>query len=146
MDITLYSNTSPNNKINKALSAARQLSCTLKGGSDVLRPQIEIIGAGISSYNYMYIPFFGRYYFIEDIENLRENLWRVTGRVDVLQTYASQILNNRAVIRNSTTEGANNYLTGSGQWVRNVKDKTDIITFSNGLLDTGEYILITAGG
>ena len=27
-----------------------------------------------------------------------------------------------------------------------VKDKTDIISFSDGLLSTGEFILITAGG
>jgi hypothetical protein len=27
-----------------------------------------------------------------------------------------------------------------------VKDKTDIISFSDGLLPTGEFILITAGG
>ena len=40
---------------------------------------------------------------------------------------------------------ADNYLV-SESWVSKVKTKTDILQFSNGLLDSGEYILITAGG
>ena len=39
----------------------------------------------------------------------------------------------------------NNYLEHR-HFVRNVKSKTDILPFSSGLLDSGEYILITAGG
>ena len=31
-------------------------------------------------------------------------------------------------------------------WQSTVKTKTDVISFPNGLLDSGEYILITSGG
>ena len=41
--------------------------------------------------------------------------------------------------------GGSDYLEHR-HFVRNVKSKTNILTFSSGLLDTGEYILITAGG
>ena len=39
-----------------------------------------------------------------------------------------------------------NYLSESDSWVTSVKAKTDILTYSSGLLNSGEYILITAGG
>ena len=37
------------------------------------------------------------------------------------------------------------YMQGE-QWSTTVKNKTDIINFPSGLLDDGEYILITSGG
>ena len=37
------------------------------------------------------------------------------------------------------------YFSGE-QWASTVRTKTDIINFPNGLLDNGEYILITSGG
>jgi hypothetical protein len=55
---------------------------------------------------------------------------------------------NLTAVRGVVTEAqelGSNYLNGR-QFVRLVKSKTDIITFPNGLLDSGEYILITAGG
>ena len=37
------------------------------------------------------------------------------------------------------------YFSGE-QWQTTVKTKTDVINFPSGLLDNGEYILITSGG
>lgn len=40
---------------------------------------------------------------------------------------------------------ASTYMDGE-QWKSTVKTKTDVIQFPQGLLDSGEYILITSGG
>ena len=40
---------------------------------------------------------------------------------------------------------ASTYMDGE-QWKATVKTKTDVIQFPQGLLDSGEYILITSGG
>ena len=47
----------------------------------------------------MYISEFSRYYFIDDIVSIHNNVWDVSGHVDVLETYKSAILNQSGVIR-----------------------------------------------
>ena len=59
-------------------------------------------------------------------------------------SFKDSILASRVLVNKSESNG-NNYLSGSN-WVSNCKAKTDIISFSGGLLNDGQYILITAGG
>ena len=145
MDITLYKNNSEKNKIRKNLSNGHTLSGTLRNESNVVSPTIIINIDNPTSYNYAYIPMFGRYYFITDFVSLRTGIWRINLKSDVLMSFKDSILSSRALIQNTQSVEKNDYLNGSN-WVAEVKDKTEIKTFPNGLLDTGEFILITAGG
>ena len=145
MDITLYKNNSEKNKINKNLSNGHTLTGTLRNESNVVNPTIIINIDNPTSYNYAYIPMFGRYYFITDFVSLRTGIWQINLKSDVLMSFKDPILNSRALIQNTQSVGKSNYLSGSN-WVNNCKTKTDIIPFSNGLLNDGQYILITAGG
>ena len=47
----------------------------------------------------MEIPVFNRKYFITDIQSIGSDRWEVSAHVDVLDTYASAIKSNSAVIR-----------------------------------------------
>lgn len=145
MDIKLYKNHSEKNKINKSLTSEIEYSGTLRDETSVINPVILIYAANLSQYNYAYIPEFHRYYFIRDIMSVRNGLWRVSLSVDVLMSFRSDILNLNVILSDTETTGQNYYYSGD-QWRTLVKAKTDIIKFSNGLLDNGEYILITAGG
>ena len=54
----------------KANSTARPASgvdveCNLRDGSDQFSPNLEIRGVAVNGYNYLYIPLFGRYYYID---------------------------------------------------------------------------------
>lgn len=145
MEITLYKNNSEKNKISKSLSNGHTLSGTLRNESNVVSPTIIINIDNPTSYNYAYIPMFGRYYFITDFVSLRTGIWQINLKSDVLMSFKDSILGSRALIQNTQSVGKNDYLNSS-KWVAEVKDKTEIKTFPNGLLDTGEFILITAGG
>jgi hypothetical protein len=145
MDITLYVNNSEVNKIGKNLTNALTLSGTLREQTNVIEPDILITMGNPTEYNYVYIPLFKRYYFIKDITSVRNGLWRLHLTVDTLETYKNEILNCSCILDNTNATGLDNYLTGRN-WIAKVKDKTEIKTFPNGLLDTGEFILITAGG
>lgn len=145
MDITLYKNNSEKNKIRKNLSNEHTLSGTLRNESNVVNPAIIINIDNPTVYNYVYIPMFGRYYFITDYVSMRTGIWQINLKSDVLMSFKDSILNSRALIQNTQSVGKSDYLNGSN-WVTNCKTKTDIISFSNGLLNNGEYILITAGG
>lgn len=145
MQITFYANNSEYNRINKVLTSAETLEGTLRESSNVVNPSITVqAGSGIVTYNYCYIPEFKRYYFIDEITSIRNGLWNVKLKVDVLMSFKDQILLCSGIVGDSTNNGST-YLQGS-QFVANCKNYTDIVNFSNGFNSDGEYILITAGG
>lgn len=100
MTIILYTTTSEKNSVNKSLSEVANLTGTMRESSSIINPSINIAGdASISRANYAYIPEFGRYYFITEIESIRNGLWKVIMHVDVLYTYREQIKANYAIIQ-----------------------------------------------
>lgn len=147
MDITLYVNNSEVQAINKTLSSGTVLTGTLREESSVINPSFLIEAINPSSFNYCYIPEFGRYYFIRNITSVRNNIWRITCDVDVLMSFRTYILNLSVTVSDLSNgePNASTYMQGD-VWKPTVKTKTDIITFPSGLLDSGEYILITSGG
>ena len=147
--VSLCHNLSPNEKIGKNIVSGVDITgCVLKESTSILRPVIKIlsIDSDIISCNYMYISEFNRYYFIDDIVSINNNKWEISGHVDVLETYKNDILGNSAVIENTEIKDINMYLYDPDVFKVNCKHMTDIINFPSGLLDTGEFILITAGG
>jgi hypothetical protein len=145
MNITLYINKSEKNKIGKNLSNDFSLSGTLRDVTNIINPVILIELNEIGNYNYCYIPEFNRYYFITDITVIRTGLFAISLMVDVLESFQTSIKNLSVILLNTQNVGSSNYLS-SPVFRNNVKSKTDIINFPNGLNDSGEFILITAGG
>lgn len=145
MEIILYNNKSPKNKIGKNLTNPNTINGSLRGESSTSNLQLLFNIVDLNPYNYMYVPDFGKYYFITNIISVRTGLWLVTASIDVLESFKSEILSLNVILSNTESTGAKNYKMGSC-WDVLVKDKTDIISFSEGLLSKGEFILITAGG
>ena len=94
MNIDFYVNTDDKRVINKTLGVAKTLTnCQLINESSVINPIIEIdIDPTLYGYNYAYIAYFGRYYYITDITVIDGARMRVNLSVDVLKSFASQIL------------------------------------------------------
>ena len=144
--ISLFKTASENNRVVKTLTDEKQLSGELRNQTSVLNPSIRIESAdNISTYNYAYIPEFGRYYYITDIVSVRTNCWTVSLRCDVLMSYKDEIQGLNVILNNTQETGLSNYMA-SPNWVNLVKTKTDIKVFPSGLSEQGEFILITAGG
>lgn len=145
--VTLMINSSPKDKIGKTLDTFGSYECLLKEDTSIVKPTILIGNVeNLSACNYMYIPALGRYYYIDNIVSVNNGLWAVSGHVDVLETYKDKILSNSAIIEGTERKNVNKYLYDNDAFVVNCKHKTDIITFPSGLNETGEFILITAGG
>lgn len=146
MNVTLYTNNSESNELNKVLSNSLTFECILREATSVQDPIILLeVNANISQYNYCYIEDFQRYYYIRDIVSIRNKLWQVHCHVDVLMSFKTSILSSTAILDETTVTGASNYISNN-VWTALAKDKTSIIPFSSGLLNNGTYILITAGG
>ena len=100
LTVNLMKSASPVEKIGKSLTTGGTYSCVLKDGTSILKPVLELRTSDpVYTYNYMQIADFSRYYFIDDIISLHNNLWEIHARVDVLETYKAQILANSAVVR-----------------------------------------------
>lgn len=145
MDIILYTTDSERERVTKSLSNGLTLSGALRGESSVIKPSFTIEHSNPSGFNYCFIDSFGRYYYITNITSVRTGLWRIDCAVDVLMSFKTEILNLEAIIEDMSLPEAETYMNGV-QWQTSVKTKTDVINFPSGLLDDGEYILITSGG
>lgn len=140
--INLYNNESPPNKISKQITLILALEGTLKNESDIVNPIIRIYAPTLPNFNYARIPAFNRYYYMREVESVRADIWDIKLTSDPLMSFD---LTDVSGVLVEGQNGGSDYLEHR-HFVRNVKSKTNIINFPNGLLDSGEYILITAGG
>ena len=109
MSIFLYQNESAQNVVNKTLTNALELKGTLRESCDILNPSIMIENKDntIFNYNYVYIPDFKRYYYINDFKNIINGLYQVNLKVDVLMSFKNDIKNlNCVVIRQANKDFA----------------------------------------
>lgn len=146
MDIILYINSSEREAVTKTLSDATTFTGYLREPSSIIKPSFTLEATNISGYNYCYIAEFNRYYFITDIISVRTGLWKVICSVDVLMSFHDSILNLDVIVSDASIGDQRPTYMNGVPWQTTVKTKTDVINFPSGLLDDGEYILITSGG
>lgn len=143
MEIHLYKNNSDNRNMSKSLLDEIAINGILKDSCEITNPTILIEANNLSQYNYMYIPDFGRYYYINTIEVVRTNLWRLSCHVDVLMTYRASLLNLKGVI--SRQQNQYNLYLDDGELPIYQNTSTVTKVFPNKI--NGEsYILTVAGG
>lgn len=146
MKVEIYKNLSENSVIGKIKTLIYSTECDIKGESSIINPVLILkYNEKIFESNYIYIPTWKRYYFIDDVRVMTGGRVEVSLSVDVLESFKDSILELNVILGDTEKTGRNNYLP-SESFVVNCKHKTDIVNFSSGLLDNGEYILITAGG
>lgn len=149
MDIKLYFTTSPDNRMTKYLLNESIMQGTLRDVSNVVNP-VVLIERDISQlsgiYNYVYIPEFHRYYFINEMQSYRNDFVLLSLTVDVLFSFKNQILDNVAIVDKAQQEEFSNIYYDDGSFITEARDFYTIKTFDNGFNDDGEFILITAGG
>lgn len=91
MRITFYNNKSNHNVVNKTLEEVNTLDFIFKDNSNLLNPNILI--KNYLGGNYCYIHELDKYYFIDNIDLVKGNLYNIHCSIDVLKTYATDIIN-----------------------------------------------------
>lgn len=105
-DIKLQKNMSEKNRVVKDITDVTTLTGTLRAETSIIDPVI-LISASLSSVkdcNYMTIADFGRSYFITNIRSVRDGVIEISAHVDVLSTYATDLLANKAIISRSEND------------------------------------------
>ena len=143
--VTLKVNSSPVEKIGKTLSTGTDFSCKLKDDTSILRPTLIISSlSSLASFNYMYIADFGRYYFIDDIVSINQGIWEVSGHVDVLETYKTAILANKAIVKRQQSQ-YNLYLDDPDFHAYNYERIQTLQFPTNSFSKALEYVLVCNG-
>lgn len=146
IDLYLYTYTGESNRLTKTLPEPYRVQGTLRDAGDIGRPAVEVAGDA-STYNYMYIPGFGRYYYLDEPVRTVTGLTLLTGRVDVLMSFDTQIRACSTIAARTGQGMQNAYIPDTErksyayQTVRNRLLYPDPITYGA----TPRYILLTAG-
>lgn len=151
MDIKLLTYSGHRKKINKTGCFLNEwyTTGTLRGDCSFLHPVIALEKTTPpfdNAYNYMYIPQFGRYYFINDIVTLSNGVWEIHADVDVLYSNYKDIYESKAIIAKSQDVNNSNMYLNDGSFVMDSHKFDQIVPFPSGLSDSGHNILICAGG
>lgn len=96
MKLKLYNTDDGANVINKTLTDMVEITINLKSDTDIINPQLLLVNTGdidFKDYNYAEIDVFNRYYFIDSVDSVHNNLWLLMLKCDVLETYKDDILN-----------------------------------------------------
>lgn len=64
----------------------------IKEDANITSPTIEIEGEGFYNYNYVYIPYFKRYYFVRECKSIAYGTYEITLDVDLLGTYGTELV------------------------------------------------------
>lgn len=143
--IHLMVNSSSKEVLDKSLSTIRTVTGTLREGTSIIDPIIKIEGdlSEFTKCNYMFIPEFGRYYYVTNIKSVLNNIVEFTAHVDVLTTYRDEIRSNVAIIHRQENDW-NLYLNDG---VFKVYQNPMVLTkkFPAGFT-THEFVLAVAGG
>lgn len=101
MTVIFMMNASEPNKVGKQLSNVATFTGTLREAANVCDPTILVEGdvSQVINCNYMYVEEFRRYYFITGIAVTSNELFAVSGHVDVLESYQEQIRGLSGIIR-----------------------------------------------
>lgn len=142
--IILQTNKTEMNALDKSITNITTVTGTLKAGTSITNPIIIIAGdlSNVTGCNYMTISEFGRKYFVTDIISIKDNLFEVHGKCDVLTSFKTEIRSNRAIIRRQMN-AFNAYLNdGSFRVYQNPSVVTK--SFPAGF-STQEFVLAVAG-
>ena len=148
MNIKLYSTSSEVNVLNKLINYIDECSAVIKGNLSYENPVIVLqYKSSIQpEINYVYIPEYKRYYFIEDIIDLTGGRYEIHCNVDVLSSFNNDILKLSCVIDKQEYTDKSNLYYNDGSFIVLPQENITVINFANGFNENGEFILITAGG
>lgn len=135
-DIILYTNSAEENRVDKTsyLNVIGTISGVLKETTSIVNPSITIEYNGVPNFNYVYIAIFNRYYFVSDITHIKNNLWTISLKCDVLFSYKDTILTQTGIIRRNEND-YDEYLQDENVIIDNNPDY-EIVEIENDLLDS----------
>ena len=108
MELILYGTSDSENVINKTLTEKGAIEFNAKSDMNIVSPELRLRFEDVNllfSSNYAEIPEFDRLYFIREVHNVSNDVWRLRLECDVLETYKGDILNSLASVNRNIRQG-----------------------------------------
>lgn len=142
MILRIYNNGSDEHVLDKDITQiGSDINITLKDDVDVLKPVI-ILSNTVPSFNYAYIPDFGRYYFVSPpIHSQQRNIYQFD--VDPLMSWQHQIRGLNVIANRSSTRFNDYQMDNTIPFLQDSIVTCDV--FPNGFQNTA-FILAVNGG
>lgn len=146
MNVIFYNNKSDRRKVSKSLARLGSANCSLKEPCEILRPVVVLKRGDLTQYaqcNYMYIPTFGRYYFVKCRAMTGDMLSVETIDPDPLMSFANGIRSIYCTIVRQ--ENVNNkYYIDDQLPIRQTK-KIQLVKVGTYSAGTGIYLTVDGG-
>ena len=105
MTITLYKSPGERNRLSRSMTVVKTLSnAELTDAVNIETPELLIDRDDtIIGFDYVYIQSFGRYYFLNDLQIVNGNQFKLFLESDPLMSFRSGILNSSCIAKRSTS-------------------------------------------
>lgn len=104
IEITLYNNSSDNDEVHKRITSLTTRHCDIFEDCSIQRPRLKVaMGDNIINANYLYIPKFSRYYYIENMTIYDGAYVVIDARVDVLMSFWNSFKNSQCIATRSSS-------------------------------------------
>lgn len=106
LNINLYKNTAEPNRLDKTkfLTLVDSLNGEFREENSITSLSITIEYNKVPDFNYVYIPTFNRYYYVDDVISVRTNLWDIILSVDVLMSFKDAIKSCKGFVERNEDE------------------------------------------
>ena len=138
----IYNTEDSTNTLNKNITFVEDIDIKFKEEVNIFKPVITIRYDQLINFNYMYIPEFTRYYFVESVTSYPNKIYTITLKCDVLMSFKDDILNSEGNITSKTNY--NDYYNFN--YSSEVRKETNIYNSDVILDDVKTTILCTIGG
>lgn len=102
VQVNLMVNQSDTRDVNKTLATYKMgINCNLKSSTELINPTIYISkdnGVELDAFNYVYIPDFSRYYYVQNSSKELGGVIQIDCHVDVLMSHKEAIKNLSAIV------------------------------------------------
>lgn len=142
MILNFYTTDDADNVINKQLGIETGINVVLKKDFDIKSPTFVVVNTDTFNcldFNYCALPELNRFYYIDGIDSLGNNRYKVSCSTDVLETYKQDILNSDARFYRGIQAG--DYV--DGDLITTTKNTISLFDSNVTLDDTVSKIMIT---
>lgn len=102
VQVNLMINQSDTRDVNKTLATYKMgINCNLKSSTELINPTIYLskdVGIELDAFNYVYIPDFSRYYYVQNSSKELGGVIQIDCHVDVLMSHKDAIGNLTAIV------------------------------------------------
>lgn len=142
MQAEFYKTSKRKNSTAVPTGSGLEVELSLKNGTSILQPTF-LLSADISEYNYCH--FNARYYWINEITSVRNGLWEVQCRVDVLATWKSEIMETSAFVSYASND-INHMVKDNRNVLSTSVERSESFVNFDMFSSSGSYILATLSG